>query len=1049
MFDKKGRIIIEKYRMKSPFASFLPGISGVFGIPVWSFYVNRGQAISSFGSSDKDHSIMEFYPAHQAYQNTEILGFRTFLRVNNEFVEPFHESELDSKMYIGSNELEIEDYSRKAGIKTNVLYYTLPEESLGALIRQVSFHNMNEKSVNVECIDGMPAVVPYGIELDNLKNMGQTMKAWMQVEDSDLDRPYYRVKYSTNDSTCVEKIHQGNFILGRDQSGDKLHVVVDPEMIFAYDTSLLTPVVFKNGGLQEVVKGVQCTKNSLPCGMICKALELQPGEIYSFYEIIGQAENKKILEEYSLKKLNRNYFDNKYIEAGNLTDEIGKKIDTHTGAPLFDAYCRQTFIDNVLRGGTPVKIGGRDTFYVYSRKHGDLERDYNYFVMKPEFYTQGNGNYRDINQNRRNDVMFYPWINDFNVKLFYQLVQLDGYNPLILKPVKYTISEDDKIEILNVIETETENNEESDSLNYEGTKNDIREFLNNPFTPGELYAFSSEKKIRLKNNIKFTDAVLDKGKISIEADFSEGYWIDHWTYNIDLIMSYLNIYPEREEELLFMDTSYAYYRMQADVLPRRERYVKTDDGIRQYNCLKKRNESMDKWERLPDGRVYYSSLMTKLLLMAVTKVSTIDICGMGIEMEAGKPGWYDALNGLPGILGSSMAETYELKRMLKYMIRVLEKYRHSVAVPTEVNTFIKSAGTVLDETKEREPVYIWDRMNCSKEEYRKTIEKGLSGYEIVMTNSEIIDFCEACEKWVDKCIERAESTTDELTPLYFFYDFKDYICRDNDYSVVPVSPIQKAISPFLEGVVHRLKITDDKAMRMTLYKKVRESGLYDKILHMYKVNSPLNNVPFEAGRATAFTPGWLENESVWLHMEYKYILEVMRSGMYHEFFDDLKNAVIPFLDENIYGRSLLENSSFIVSSANENKKIWGKGFVARLSGATAEFLQIWYSMMFGLQPFVLRGNKLYLELEPIIPSYLLTEDNSVSAMFTGDTRITYHFSDRTDIIPGEYEIESYQIKFRDGQNKTIREGCIGTEEAILIRNGHAAEIEVTVKCRIE
>ena len=55
------------------------------------------------------------------------------------------------------------------------------------------------------------------------------------------------------------------------------------------------------------------------------------------------------------------------------------------------------------------------------------------------------------------------------------------------------------------------------------------------------------------------------------------------------------------------------------------------------------------------------------------KFAALDPYGMGIEMEGGKPGWYDALNGLPGIFGSSMAETYELYRMLTYTIGALQK----------------------------------------------------------------------------------------------------------------------------------------------------------------------------------------------------------------------------------------------------------------------------------------------------------------------------------------------------------------------------------------
>lgn len=75
---------------------------------------------------------------------------------------------------------------------------------------------------------------------------------------------------------------------------------------------------------------------------------------------------------------------------------------------------------------------GKDQEYVYhifSRKHGDLERDYNFFSLEPSTYSRGNGNYRDVCQNRRNDVVMNPKVKDFNVKMFFSLVQADGYNP--------------------------------------------------------------------------------------------------------------------------------------------------------------------------------------------------------------------------------------------------------------------------------------------------------------------------------------------------------------------------------------------------------------------------------------------------------------------------------------------------------------------------------------------------------------------------------------------------------------------------------------------
>ena len=57
-------------------------------------------------------------------------------------------------------------------------------------------------------------------------------------------------------------------------------------------------------------------------------------------------------------------------------------------------------------------------------------------------------------------------------------------------------------------------------------------------------------------------------------------------------------------------------------------------------------------------------------------------------MEGGKPGWYDALNGLPGIFGSSMAETYELYRMLTYTIGALQKVNAPVQILKELGTFL-------------------------------------------------------------------------------------------------------------------------------------------------------------------------------------------------------------------------------------------------------------------------------------------------------------------------------------------------------------------------
>ncbi len=77
----------------------------------------------------------------------------------------------------------------------------------------------------------------------------------------------------------------------------------------------------------------------------------------------------------------------------------------------------------------------------------------------------------------------------------------------------------------------------------------------------------------------------------------------------------------------------------------------------------------------------------------------------------------------------------------------------------------------------------------------------------------------------------------------------------------------------------------------------------------------------------------------------------------------MRRGLVPFLDPQTYGRSPLENSSFIVSSAHPDESLHGRGFVARLTGACAEFLSMWVFMMAGPQPFFVQERRALPDLQ--------------------------------------------------------------------------------------
>ena len=268
---------------------------------------------------------MEFYPAHQAYQNVKTTGFRTFLKKNGTVFEPFSDENITQRMQIHMNGLAIEEQNRSSGMDTKVVYYTLPGENVGALVRVVSVTNQSGEPIELELLDGMPAVIPYGVSMDSMKNMGQTAKAWMQVEDLNEGLPYYRVRASMDDTAAVRRIDGGNFSACCEADGRRLQPIVDPSLVFSYDLSLKRPVGFEERPLKELLLEEQMTQNLLPCSFYGITRTLAPGGSVTLYELIGQVENKQLLKEYFAEK-------KEYAKDG--IDDVEFRISLNQGQPV-------------------------------------------------------------------------------------------------------------------------------------------------------------------------------------------------------------------------------------------------------------------------------------------------------------------------------------------------------------------------------------------------------------------------------------------------------------------------------------------------------------------------------------------------------------------------------------------------------------------------------------------------------------------------------------------------------------------------------------------
>ena len=365
----------------------------------------------------------------------------------------------------------------------------------------------------------------------------------------------------------------------------------------------------------------------------------------------------------------------------------------------FDLYARQNFLDNTLRGGLPISLrddGKATTIHLYSRKHGDLERDYNDYRLSATNYSQGNGNFRDVNQNRRNDLLINPDVRESNVEHFFNLIQLDGFNPLIVKVTSFTVK----------------NRKALDKRAAQGRcrRKSARRPSRASSASGSRRASScrscNDRRIKLSMD---TDAFIGKVlgaccESTRRPTPGHGYWCDHWIYNLDLLENYLAVYPEKLRYILMDKKSFTFFDNPHRVLPRDDKYVVWDGLPMQLGAVtgdpEKENDDQAavRGRRTRSGRaparatIYRTTLINKMVCLVGEQARVARPAGVGIEMESDKPNWYDALNGLPGQLGSSISETLELKRLILFMLESLDEIMDHTAGQLAALRRVRGAG---------------------------------------------------------------------------------------------------------------------------------------------------------------------------------------------------------------------------------------------------------------------------------------------------------------------------------------------------------------------
>lgn len=1044
-YFKNDEFVIEDYDKQKTFASFLPGLAGINGIPMWCHYLNRAQVISSFGIRDKDGSILEFYPANTAYRIIDKMGFRTFIKIHNLVYEPFSLSNTSSKrtMYIRANDIRIEEINYENQIKIEVSYFGLAQTNIPGLVRNVKVTNLGS-SKNIEIIDGITQLLPSNINEWMLKHQSNLLKSWVDVKLLKEKIAYYIVNSIPVDEAEVSETTMGNYYISIFNE-EVIKPIYDANIIFGNDTTFTRPLNFELTSISSLSNQPNITANKVPVGFTPLEVRLDTGHEITWHTVIGQVANENLIIEKATTFCQKSYFEKALLNARETIDVLTKDVETHTSNSLFDEYMKQNYLDNMLRGGYPYSIDTSHKHFIYhlfSRRHGDMEREYNYFVLEPEYYSQGNGNFRDVCQNRRSDCLFHPEVGIYNVKYFANLIQLDGYNPLGVLGSTFIIED------YSIIEPLCRKLFPKDVGNY------MFRLLQKPFTPGKIVTTMEHNGITSLYSLEeIFEAIFDNATQEIKAEFGEGYWSDHWTYILDLVESTMAIYPDNKNEYLFKDESYAFFESPVYVLPRSEKYCLTKTGkIRQFGSLlindqtkisKMNLQSGTNWSKLPDGTILKTSLFGKLFTLVVNKFVLLDSDGIGIETEANKPGWNDAMNGVPGVFGSGVSETIELLRLVNFLLTCNGSF--NIKLPSELIELISKTKMIY--RKNLSSFETWKEVANLREEYRANTRYGCQEKVLLILLNELIDYLEFMRKVLIDGLDKAKTLGNGLYPTFIMHNVTSYKELDHigNYNLptIEVNNFESVLlPPFLEAPARYYKLNPPINDARKLYKLVKNSDLYDKLLKMYKTSVDLDDWNYDIGRIRAFQKGWLERESNFLHMTYKYLLGLLKCGLYKEFYTEFWENVVCFRNPEEYGRSILENSSFIAPSNNPDPAVWGQGFVARLSGSTAEMLNMWHIMMFGEFPFKLISNKLYLEFNPILDKKLFDEHDLITTTFLSKIQVEYYNPQRVNTFDDDVIIKKVTIDGIDLPTPVIF-GNIAKD----IRNGKVKNIRIELGTR--
>lgn len=723
----------------------------------WMFISSNGSL--SAGRKNRDNALFPYYTVDKIHDYKNITGSRTYILVDKDkktmLWEPFTDDsqkfyKITRNLYKSNygNSIIFEEVNSDLGLSFRYGWYN--SEKFG-FVKKSSIINNNKSNVNIEVLDGICNILPYGIDYNfqnEYSNLLDAYKKNERIKDSTLglfilssipiDRAepsealkatsVWSIGFENKSKILISDKQINNFINGEniedefdirasrgayfinsliklDKNSEKeWYTIADVNQCSA-DISNISNFINTTDDIKTIIKDdiYQGTLN------LKKMVALSDGSQITNTELCYVRHSSNTL----FNIMRGGVFINNYIvEAEDFKEylwQINKLITKEykiwlENLPHKISYLELISLVEKNEDADLLRITYEYLPLTFSRRHGDPSRPWNLFSIETKkedgnvkYYYEGN--WRDIFQNWEALCFSYPEFVEGIISKFVNASTVDGYNP-------YRIMRDG-------IDWEAPNPD--DPWSYIGYW-------------GDHQIIYLQKLLEISNN--FHPGKLDK------LLTNEIFTYANVPYRIK---SYNKIIKNSKDTVVFDSDLNSRINSEVEHLGADARLLKNSNG----------------------DQIYKVNLTEKILATLLSKLSNF-IPEAGIWLNTQRPEWNDANNALVGN-GTSMVTLYYLRRFLKFWN---EKFNDisikNITVSEEIErlfdsiykVFFNSLSLLEKGFYDTDRRKFADKLGQAHWKYRHEIYNfSFSGEKSQIKVKDLVEFTEICLKHIDHSIK--------------------------------------------------------------------------------------------------------------------------------------------------------------------------------------------------------------------------------------------------------------------------------------------------------